>query len=283
MSKKSSQEDLQWPSTQRMLLDHLRRIVEGVAEADGIWFFGFGDDCLISFDKNLQQPGEDDFVREARIQMFLTLLAVEARDRPSGVPPRDPSGPGALEALAMVFDDHLDPSDQRELFRAILPASADTETLQQAYAFEMLNKLDQVVDRSKQEAVQEILLLENVPERVDDYVAEAAACFRYGFDKACLAVCRAALEQILKWRMASDGKPVQKNLHDLIEAAHAWKYLDDRLARAAHDIREWGNGAIHDSRRGNIPISRSTERGFILKLAEEALLNSKRILRHLCP
>ena len=70
--------------------------------------------------------------------------------------------------------------------------------LQQAYAFEMLNKLKLVVDRSKQEAVQEILLLKNVPEGVDDYMAEAAACFRYGFDKACLSVCRTVLEESLK-------------------------------------------------------------------------------------
>ena len=68
----------------------------------------------------------------------------------------------------------------------------------------MLNKLSQVVDRSKQKAVQEILLLTNVPEGVDDYMAEAAACFRYGFDKACLAVCRTALEEMLRRRIECD-------------------------------------------------------------------------------
>ncbi|MDE2926104.1 MAG: DUF4145 domain-containing protein [Acidobacteriota bacterium] len=283
VNKKSSQEERPWPSTQQMLLDHLRRIVEGVADADGTWFFGFGDDCLVSFDKELQQPYEDSFVREARIQMFLTALAVEVRDRPSGVKvSADTSRPGALEALAMVFDDHMDVQDRRDFFRSILPRTAGTETLQQVYAFEMLSKLGMVADRSKTEAVREILLLENVPERVDDYMAEATACFRYGFDKACLAVCRATLEQVLKWRLASDGKRIQKNLYNLIEDARKWKYLTGELARAAHDIREWGNGAVHNSQRGNIPIPRSAERSFVLSLAEEALRNSKRILRRLC-
>ena len=291
VSKKSSQKERPWPSTQQMLLDHLRRIVEGVALAEGttespdeIWFFGFGDDCLISIDKNSQQPGEDRYVREARIQMFFSCLAAETRDRPSG--PGDEfikraAGLSGDKALATIFDKALRPPNH-QFFRSVLPETADTETLQQVYAFEMLNKLGMVADRSKTEAVREILLLENVPERVDDYMAEATACFRYGFDKACLAVCRATLEQVLKWRMASDGKPAQNNLHKLIEDARKWNYLTGELARAAHDIREWGNGAVHDSQRGNIPIPRSAERRFLLALAEEALRNSKRILRRLC-
>ena len=292
MSKKLSQEDLQWPSTQRMLLDHLRRIVEGVAcsgdPPDVEWTFGFGEDRLVSW-----KPYEEEDLQvnrqignSARLEMFFACLAAEARDRPGGPghefvqkAASSVSRRKTFKALGKVFADRPLP---HEFFRSLLPESADADTLQQVYAFEMLNKLGMVADRSKTEAVREILLLENVPERIDDYMAEAAACFRYGFDKACLAVCRAALEQILKWRMASDGKPVSKNLHDLIESAREWKYLDGELARAAHDIRKWGNGAVHDSQKGNIPIPRNTRRSFTLALAKEALLNSKRILRRLC-
>ena len=76
--------EARWPSTQQFLLDHLRRIVEGVHQfgdpPDDQWFFGFGDDCLVSCKEDI---GEDE-ARIAAIQMFLSLLAIEARDWPSG-------------------------------------------------------------------------------------------------------------------------------------------------------------------------------------------------------
>ncbi len=288
-------------STQRMLLDHLRRIVEGVhvfdmGTSDERWWFGFGDDLLIS------ERFEDDdpqanvrAINIARIGMFLACLNVEAQDRPRGpnsiLKAAKTGHDDLITTLAKHFDDK---PNLHRFFRHGLPEDLGAG-LEEAYAFEMLSKLNQVVDRSKTEAVREILLLEKVPEQVDDYVVEAAVCFRYGLDKACLAVCRAALEQILKRKIertrgkkalqktTSGGKPVQKNLYDFIEDARGWKYLDDELAGAAHEIRKWGNGAVHNPKRGNIPIPKSTERIFMRKLAEEALLNSKRILRHLCP
>ena len=216
--------------------------------------------------------------------MFCSLLAVEARDRPSGGLFKQ-DRQSIIELLTRCFEDRPNPL---ELFRSALPNSADTEVLQKAYAFEMLNKLDQIVDRSKQEAVQEILLLENVPEEVDDYMAEAAACFRYGFDKACLAVCRTALEESLKNRIVRDHgrdsirtldsrrKEIDKGLLTLITEAHKqYEYLNDKLASDATLIRKWGNEAVHGDSKGTI------SRGVVKSRAQKALLKSKRILRRL--
>ena len=281
----------QWPSTQQMLLDHLRRIVEGVDcmswgdPPNECWYFGGGRDRLVScVDEEDDHPDSvEDIDSSAKIEMFLSLLAVEARDRPSGGLFKQ-DRQNAIKFLAMCFEDRPNP---RELFRRALPKSADTETLRQAYAFEMLNKLEQVVDRSKQEAVQEILLLKNVPEEVDNYMAEAAACFRYGFDKACLAVCRTALEESLKRRIVCDhdensiktlknGRPVHKGLETLITEAHKqYGYLNDPLAKAAHRIRKWGNGAVHGSEKGKISKKEFESR------AEQVLLQTKRILSYL--
>lgn len=292
-------------STQQMLLDHLHRIVQGahVSELDTDeerWWFGFGDDCLVSRDKEQKTGDEDRRVNEARLLSFLQSLAVMARDRPSG--PGDKFVKKAAsrfgnkelakipKKLAKIFD-----GLNHQFFRTVLPENADADTLQQVYAFEMLDKLGMVAERSKTEVVQEILLLENVPERVDNYMAEAAVCFRYGLDRACLAVCRSALEQILIWKIVcargkealqkptSRGGHVQKNLRNLIKDAHKWKYLDSDLARAAHEIRKWGNGAVHPDSPKKRSIPRFSEsRFFTRKLAEGALLHSKRILRHLC-
>ncbi len=294
MSTKSSQGERPWPSTQQMLLDHLQRIVEGVTlfedDSGEHWWFGFGD-CLISKTWCIDEDDHEFNKRvmdNAAITMFLSNLGVEARDRPSG-PVIRKTNPDLLKTLTEIFSDRPSP---QEFLRQRVPEVG--VGLEEAYAFEMLNKLDQVVGRSKQKAVQEILLLEDVPEGVDDYMAEAAACFRYGFDKACLAVCRTALEEMLKKRIECDhGKRaiqtydkrrerwVDKNLYTLIEEAHKqygpkqqWsKYLNDQLAGAAHRIRRWGNGAVHGS--STIP------RDEVKSKAQRALLHSKQILEHL--
>ena len=267
-----------WPTTQQFLLDHLRRIVEGVHRfgnpPDDDWWFGFGDDCLVSRKgPGLEElEGEKDVVTAARIQLFLSLLAIEARDQPSG--PTNKKGlQVSYEQLGKIFDN---PPNAHEFLRSVLPESADTDTLQQAYAFEMLQKLDLVVDRSKQEAVQTMLFLENVPEAVNSYMAEAAACFRYGFDKACLSVCRSALEESLKRRMIADEHSIKtdrghyKGLKTLIKEAHEnYNYLDD--PESADQIRCWGNKAVH----GKI-----SKEEFEVQ-AKKALLATKRTLIHL--
>ena len=273
-----------WPTTQQFLLDHLRRIVEGVDcmswgnPSNEQWFFGFGDDCLVSY-KESEELGAKDVpqarIHEANIEMFLSLQGVEARDRPSG--PINKKGlQHCYELLGEFFSN---PPNSQEFLKRVLPENASTEQLQQAYAFEMLLKLKQVADRSKEKAVQTMLSLENVPEAVDDYMAEAAACFRYGFDKACLSVCRTALEESLKRRMIADEHSIKtdrghyKSLKTLIKEAHENNYLDD--PESANQIRCWGNKAVHGPKNGKISKKEFGSR------AKKSLLYTKRILNHL--
>ena len=313
MNKNPSSENRPWPSTQKMLLDHLRRIVEGVfcideGSGNEQWWFGF-EDCVISWSGDGDDPQVNErSARVAQITMFLSCLAVEARDRPSG-----PGGEfieesaksissttGSQDVLQTLAKHFSNAPLARQSLSTVLPEKADTEALQQAYAFEMLNKLDRVVDRSKTEAVRETLNLATVPEGVDDFLSEAAACFRYGFDKACLAMCRTTLEESLKKRIAHDhGRQhiqiydpsakrfVDKGLRTLIDDAHKTygpvagplrhqrgpKYLSDQLNGAADRIRRWGNEAVHG--KSDIP------RGVVASRAQKALLHSKQLLRHL--
>ena len=101
-----------------------------------------------------------------------------------------------------------------------------------------------------------MLSLENVPEAVDDYMAEAAACFRYGFDKACLSVCRTALEESLKRRMIADEHSIKtdrattKVLKLSLRKLTRINYLDD--PESANQIRCWGNKAVHGPKNGKI-------------------------------
>ena len=60
-----------------------------------------------------------------------------------------------------------------EAIERIFPEDASDEALQQAYAYEMLPKLDDMVSRTR-ECLQKRHLFPDVPEPVDDYMAESS-------------------------------------------------------------------------------------------------------------
>lgn len=242
-----------FPTTQDFLLHHLRRIIEGVAcfkddEGKEQWWFGFGDDTVVSYPdpSSLSETRID----TAKLFMFLAALGIEAKDH-MGVPKSFRQLRSALVELSE------NPLVANELLDKLVPADADDETLQKAYALEMLRRLDDMVERGRK-AVQESHLLETVPESVDKYIKEAAACFRYGFDLACITLCRTALEDALKDRISEKIGPkftkmldekrgiVDADLSVLIERATGQaKVLNPVLKTEAHNIRRWGNDCVH--------------------------------------
>jgi len=221
-----------WPTTQEFLLDHLRRIVEGVSceEDNKTWIFGTGNDALISLYGFSREPNAEDAAindnrkRKANTYLGFTSLGMEARDQ-MGVP----------ERLAKLFDGII----PKEFTKAL--TEAGNQGAEEAYALEMLGKLRDVVDRA-QKGVPEVHLLRKVPRQVDNYLSEAASCFRYGFDLACISLCRCALEEALKHRTSE-----QADLAKLIGRAASphYKVLDPKLQRKAHLIRVSGNHCVH--------------------------------------
>ena len=77
MSKKASQGERPWPSTQQMLLDYLLRIVEGEAYED------FGDPFKDEWMDEKHRLAKKHSVNSARGDLRLSRMIVEARDRPS--------------------------------------------------------------------------------------------------------------------------------------------------------------------------------------------------------
>ena len=123
-----------WPTTQQFLLDHLRRIVEGVDcvfwgnPSNEEWFFGFGDDCLASCKESEELEAQDAAKALASIKMFLSLQALEARDRPSG--PTDKKNlQHYYELLGGIFSN---PPNSQAFLKKVLPENASPEQLQQA-------------------------------------------------------------------------------------------------------------------------------------------------------
>lgn len=209
-----------FPSTRQFLLDHLRRIVEGVSvfyDEDGgneQWFFGYGKDLLIS---EGDVPGREEMPTDAQAKMLLSAFGVAAKDFVCVERLQT-----ALNQLSSLIGKHL---ELRSFLGEVLPDTAGSETLQQAYAFEMFNKLDDILHRVRQYCFRP-LLLEGIPNTVDQLVKEASESFRSGFDLAAICLCRATLEEALKDRLSqepvgeaikrADGKHNEACLSELI-------------------------------------------------------------------
>ena len=238
------------PTTQEFLLDHLLRIVEGIswAEEEGrtVWTFGFGDDALISLYGVASEPTPEQkahnkkWKRDAKSQLDFSSFGIEARDH-MGVPKR----------LAKIRGEILS-KDRREAAETL--KLVGTWRDEDAYACEMLCKLKDVVDRAEK-AVPEMHLLQRVPRSVDRYISEAASCFRYGFDLACISLCRCALEESLKHRLSESfghASIEQQDLVNLIKwaASDIAKVLDPKLQERAEEIRVSGNDWVHGNFSG---------------------------------
>jgi len=102
-------------------------------------------------------------------------------------------------------------------------------------------------------------IINQAPDRTREYLAEATRCYLFKLDTACIAMCRACLEDTLnesltdemrdewvKEIQAKKQKSHQPNLYALIEvcAKHGilGGYKDD-----AHYVREAGNQILHSS------------------------------------
>ena len=226
------------PTTQKFLLDHLLRIVEGVwcIEEKGrtIWIFGSGDNVLVSLE---DEAKEDKRMSGAEAQLISSSVSLDSRDR-MGVP----KWLGKIPSKTLAKDRQKWVKDLTE---------DGNWGIEEGYALEMLSKLDDMVDRA-QKAISQVHFLPKVPREVDKYLSEAAACYRYGFDLACISLSRCALEEALKHRISASCGPAyiqQTDLKALIDlaAGNLLRFLDPKLQAKAHKIRVSGNDCAHGS------------------------------------
>lgn len=232
------------PTTQEFLLDHLLRISEGISweEEDSrtIWTFRFGDDALTSLYGFGTEPTPEEKEQNnkrkshAKAMLVYASLGIDAKDH-MGVPKR----------LTEIRGEVL--SKDRQAIAQALKYFSSGAYAEDGYALEMLCKLGDVVDRAKK-ATKEVHLLPKVPRSVDNYMSEAASCFRYGFDLACVSLCRCVLEEALNYRLdEAYGRAATKRLilRDKIDTADRLGVLNSTLKPTAHRIRESGNKCVH--------------------------------------
>lgn len=213
---------------------------------------------LIRAHDELAAPGIIEDAEEARQAYYLGFLERMAIDPEDDHPfkfvrdlPLERFSPEAqIESLERGFQDLFPVTAGHPLSGPV-----DFELL---FLYEALSRLDLMISRAQKDLAKRHLLW-NLPKKVNDYVGEAARVFRHGFDKACIAMCRSALEEALRDRIQKDYGPdflrrfkiaqlpnTEPDLKSMIFFAfRVKKFLPYRLFEPAEQIRELGNKVLH--------------------------------------
>lgn len=117
------------------------------------------------------------------------------------------------------------------------------------YALELMDILGRI--RTRTFELITLPLVEKASRDLVLLIREATRCHLFGLDKACAALCRAALEKALSERVPADELNAQRarrrdsgDLECMIDAAGK-TLLDARLVGFAHTVRIKGNEVMH--------------------------------------
>ena len=123
------------------------------------------------------------------------------------------------------------------------PADQDTpEELDRYYSYQLVSRLEQVVERA---SALDPLQLKVTSSSVKALFQAAHEVYLYGFDVACIALCRGLIEHALKDRLAipSGERPA---LRALIDRAQRAQLLEARERDRAERVEDAGNKAMHN-------------------------------------
>ena len=139
------------------------------------------------------------------------------------------------------------------------------ELLDDYFSRELVGDVPGCVDR-----VMQLSRLEasRIPSDITNgYLKEAVRTYVMGLPQACIALCRAALEQSLKENMTYQSKGHFVELRKLIDEAETAGVLDATTRRIAKDIARDANNVLH-------------EKPTDLKKAKQMLIALRGVLQH---
>ncbi|MFZ3213720.1 MAG: hypothetical protein WA188_19615 [Terriglobales bacterium] len=122
-------------------------------------------------------------------------------------------------------------------------ASQDTtEELDRYYSYQLVDRLEQIAERA---SALDPIQLKVTSEPVKDLFQAAHEVYLYGFDVACIALCRSLIDHALKDRLSvpPNERPA---LRSLIDRAQRSNLLDEAERHSAEEVEEAGNKAMHN-------------------------------------
>lgn len=123
------------------------------------------------------------------------------------------------------------------------PASPDTtEELDRYYSYQLVTRLEQIAERA---SALDPIQLKVASDPVKDLFQAAHEVYLYGFDVACIALCRSLIDHALKDRLSvpPNERPA---LRSLIDRARRARLLDEPERHSAEEVEEAGNKAMHN-------------------------------------
>lgn len=87
-------------------------------------------------------------------------------------------------------------------------------------------------------------------EITNSYIQEASRTYILGLPQACIALCRAALEQSLKEQLGRQTSGSRFELSELINEAYKYHLLDRTTRRIAREVARDGNNVLHEKPAG---------------------------------
>jgi hypothetical protein len=124
------------------------------------------------------------------------------------------------------------------------PAHQDTtpEELDRYYSYQLVSRLEQVVERA---SALDPVQLKVSSDSVKALFQAAHEVYLYGFDIACIALCRGLIDHALKDKLAVPASE-RPALRKLIDRAADAQLLAGRERACAERVEEAGNQAMHD-------------------------------------
>ena len=123
------------------------------------------------------------------------------------------------------------------------PADQDTpEELDRHYSHQLVTRLEQVVERASALAPVQLKVTSNP---VKALFQAAHEVYLYGFDIACIALCRGLIDHALKDKLSVPPSE-RAALRSLIDRAARARLLEGEERKRAERVEEAGNKAMHD-------------------------------------
>jgi len=123
------------------------------------------------------------------------------------------------------------------------PANQDTtEELDRYYSYQLVTRLEQIAERA---SALDPIQLKVASDPVKNLLQAAHEVYLYGFDVACIALCRSLIDHALKDRLSVPPHE-RPALRSLIDRARRAKLLDEPERHSAEEVEEAGNKAMHN-------------------------------------
>jgi len=119
----------------------------------------------------------------------------------------------------------------------------DDDFIGEAFENEVWKDRDNIIDRFKK--LTKSFIKTKPSDKVKDILGEATKCYVYGFNQAAVALCRAALDYLLKEKLGKKEDEEHK-LSDLIREARKDGLLSkDKMKKKAWNVKEIADRVMH--------------------------------------